>query len=64
MSRNLSVNARFRAMAEKHVPRLRYAGQDFAGWQTQLLSSIRTTLGRMPQRVPLNPEIQAEWVED
>ena len=64
MPRNLSINAHFRAQAQEFTPRFRYAGQDFARWRTELLSAVRSTLGRMPERVPLNPEIQAEWRED
>src|SRR5687767_15193266 len=62
-SRNLSVNAYFRATAERHVPRYRFAGQDFAQWQAELLPAVRKTLGRMPDRVPLNAQVQAEWRE-
>ncbi|MGB7160908.1 MAG: alpha/beta hydrolase family protein, partial [Tepidisphaeraceae bacterium] len=62
-SRNLSINAYFRTTAERHVPRYRYAGQDFARWQAELLPAVRATLGRMPDRVPLNAQVQAEWRE-
>src|SRR3954463_11916379 len=64
MSRNLSINAYFRAIAAGHVPTHRFDGQDFGTWQDQLLPAVRGTLGKMPDRVPLNPEIQAEWRED
>jgi hypothetical protein len=64
MSRNLSINAYFRDRAARHQPRLRYAGQPFGQWQAELSAAARSTLGRMPDRVPLNPEIQAEWRED
>ncbi len=64
MSRNLSVNAYFRALAAQHTPRLRYAGQPFAVWQKELHGAVRATLGVMPKRVGLNAEIQAEWRED
>jgi dienelactone hydrolase len=64
MSRNLSINAHFRAQAARHVPRFRYAGQGFARWRNELTASATATLGRMPQRVPLNAEVQAEWRED
>ena len=30
MPRNLSINAHFRGQADRHIPRLRYAGQDFS----------------------------------
>src|SRR5215831_17402414 len=64
MSRNLSINAYFRARAAKHVPTYRFDGRDFGAWQNGLLPAVRATLGKMPQRVPLNPEIQGEWRED
>src|SRR5215212_4284579 len=64
MPRNLSINAHFRAKAARHQPRLRYASQPFAGWQDELLTAARATLGHMPEKVPLNAEIQAEWRED
>jgi len=62
-ARNLSVNAYFRATAERHQPRYRYDGRDFTRWHAELLPAVRATLGRMPQRVPLNPYVQAEWRE-
>ena len=65
MPRNLSINAHFRSRAAKHVPRYRFApGRDFGCWQHELLAAARATLGRMPDKVPLNAEIQAEWRED
>jgi dienelactone hydrolase len=64
MSRNLSINAYFRHRAARHNPRLRYAGQKFESWQRELLTEARSLLGTPPRRVPLNPEIQAEWSEE
>src|SRR3954462_15649447 len=64
MSRNLSINAYFRGLAARHAPRLRYAGQEFHLWQSELRAAGRGTLGVMPARVPLNPELMAEWRED
>ena len=64
MSRNLSLNSHFRSKAAKHRPRLRYDGRDFGRWQSELLAAARATLGRMPEKVPLNPQVQAEWRED
>jgi dienelactone hydrolase len=60
-TRNLSVNAYFQGRAARHVPRFRYAGQDFGHWRAELAPAVRATLGRMPARVPLNAEVQAEW---
>jgi dienelactone hydrolase len=64
MSRNLSINAYFKAKGAAHRPRLRYAGQNFSNWRTELSAAAKGTLGRMPTRVPLNPEVHAEWHED
>ena len=63
MSRNLSINAYFRAKGAAHHPRLRYVGQNFGSWRAELQPLVRATLGKMPARVPLNPEIQAQWHE-
>src|SRR5688572_2564247 len=64
VSRNLSVNAYFLETAARHVPRYRFApAMDFDRWRTELLPAVRATLGRMPQRVPLNAHVQAEWRE-
>jgi dienelactone hydrolase len=67
MNRNLSVNAYFRHLASRHVPKFRFAGKsrkDWQAWRDQLLPAVVATLGKMPQKVPLNPEVQVEWVED
>ncbi len=67
MNRNLSVNAYFRSLAEKHTPKYRFTGSDkndWQQWQGQLLPAVKATLGKMPKKVPLNPEIVAEWIED
>src|SRR5688572_31396913 len=64
MARNLSINAHFRALAARHQPKFRFSGGDFASWQKQLLAELRASVGAMPKKVPLNPEIVAEWRED
>lgn len=67
MSRNLSVNAQFRNLAAKHTPQHRFAGtstSDWHAWRSKLLPAVKTSLGRTPDEVPLNPQIQAEWRED
>ena len=67
MSRNLSINAYFRGMAARHAPKFRFGGssrEQWQAWQEALLPAVRATLGRMPEKVPLNPEVQAEWTED
>lgn len=62
--RNLSINAAFRASGQRHQPRFRFDGREFAGWKEQALPAVLATLGKMPARVPLNPETIAEWSED
>ena len=67
MSRNLSVNAYFRNLAAKHTPKYRFLGtseSDWDAWRKQLLPAVKGTLGRMPKKVPLNAEVQAEWRDD
>lgn len=67
MNRNLSINAYFRGLAARHKPKFRFAGssrQDWQNWRDRLLPAVKATLGRMPEKVPLNPEVQAEWTED
>lgn len=67
MSRNLSVNAYFRALSARHKPRFHFEGKgrdDWLRWREQLLPAVKSSLGKLPQRVPLNPEIEAEWRED
>jgi len=65
--RNLSVNEYFMHLTAKHVPKYRFRGttkDDWAAWRDELLPAVKATLGRMPEKVPLNPQITAEWVED
>ena len=67
MNRNLSVNAYFRDLAARHRPRFRFAGKtrkDWKAWHDQLLPAVKATLGNMPEKVPLNAEVQVEWIED
>ena len=65
MPRNLSTNVYFRSRASRHIPRLRFGpGREFPDWHRELRAAARATLGRLPEKVPLNAEIQAEWRED
>ena len=67
MERNLSINRYFQQLAAKHTPEHRFAGEskgDWRQWREQLLPAVKATLGRMPEKVPLNPEILTEWTED
>ena len=67
MQRNTSVHRYFCQLGERHEPEFRFTGRNQADWQAwkqQLLPKVRATLGNMPKKVPLNPEIVAEWKED
>lgn len=67
MNRNLSVNAYFRQLASKHTPKYRFSGsskEDWQKWQKELLPAVKATLGRLPEKVDLNPEIMVEWQEE
>ena len=67
MKRNLSVNSYFRQLAVGHSPKYRFSGsskKDWQEWQKELLPAVKATLGRLPEKVPLNPEILAEWQEE
>jgi len=67
MTRNFSVNEYFRKQGLQHRPTYRFAGQsedDWRTWRAALLPALKASLGRMPSRVPLNPEIVLETRED
>jgi dienelactone hydrolase len=67
MGRNLSINVYFQRLAATHTPKFRFAGSskdDWLQWKNKLLPAVRASLGKMPNKVALNPEIQAEWVQD
>ena len=62
--RNLSVNTYFRAMGVEHTPQYRFApGTDFEQWRAEALPAVLATLGRMPQRVPPNAQVQPRTIE-
>src|SRR5690242_8444886 len=66
-NRNLSINRYFEDRATRHTPRYRFAGktkEDFGRWQGQLRAAAVASLGQMPRKVPLSPELLAEWRED
>lgn len=67
MPRNFSINAYLNRRAARHTPTYRFAGatkQDWQRWREELHPRLLATLGQMPEKVPLNPEIVAEWEED
>ena len=67
MDRNLSVHRYFQELTARHRPRYRFEGKTrdhWQAWRDALLPAVRDTLGAMPEKVPLHPEIVAEWEED
>ncbi|MEX0777850.1 MAG: alpha/beta hydrolase family protein [Phycisphaeraceae bacterium] len=66
MTRNLSTNAMFRQRAATHQPKHRFAGstpQQWEAWHKALAPAVKATLGHMPVKVPLRPQVEAEWRE-
>ena len=64
-TRNFSPQQMFMAIAEEHVPLHAFKdGDDFNKWKSGALPPVMTTLGDFPEKVPLNPELIAEWEHD
>ncbi len=62
--RNLSPSAMFFQTALEHKPTHRFEGQtakDFVKWKAETWPLVRACLGDFPARVPLNPQLLAEW---
>jgi dienelactone hydrolase len=67
MPRNHSINDYFVKRGETHAPRYRFNAKnraDFDKWLAETRPAVISTLGVMPKKVPLNPEILVEWNED
>lgn len=67
MSRNLSIDAWFNQRAAQHQPLHRFSGttrDDWLKWRKTLCPALIQSLGRFPIKVPLRPEVLAEWTED
>lgn len=65
--RNLSPQQMFERWALEHTPRYHFAAdpkQDFAAWKAAAWPKVLATPGDFPERVPLNPELLAEWERD
>lgn len=65
--RNLSVDTLFAKLAKEHAPEHRFAGesrQAWQAWKNALEPKAIATLGKLPRKVELNPEIVCEWRED
>lgn len=65
--RNLSPQEMFVRLAAEHVPTYHFGNRGaagFAAWKAEATPKVLATLGDWPERVPLNPELLAEWEED
>jgi hypothetical protein len=57
----------FFQMALNHKPELAFDGStedDFRSWKKEAYPRVLATLGDFPKRVPLNPQLLAEWEHD
>ena len=65
--RNMSPQEMFERLALEHHPLYRFDGttrQEFDRWKADALPKVLACLGDWPERVPLQPELTAEWVHD
>jgi hypothetical protein len=64
-ARNLSPHVMFAQLAQEHTPTHRFTGaSSVAEWKQATWPRVLATLGDFPARVPLNPELVAEWEQD
>jgi len=64
MSRNLSPWLMFLEMAERHQPRYAFeedTQEAWRAWKARTLPEVLKTLGSMPEKVPPNVEVVAQW---
>jgi hypothetical protein len=57
----------FELWGQEHTPEYAFTGstpEEFAAWKAEALPKVLATLGNYPERVPLNPELLAEWEHD
>lgn len=62
--RNTSPYEFFRRLAAENKPRHQFSGGDVSSWQQEARPAVLATLGTMPQPVPPNPSLIAEWQEN
>lgn len=65
--RNLSPQAMFKKIAEKHVPKYHFAnfsGKDFDEWKDEAYPAVIKCLGDFPESCDPDPELICEWRED
>jgi hypothetical protein len=66
-TRNTSPHQMFYETALEHEPVFRFRGSsqaEFEEWQARAKPEVMKTLGRFPERVPLDPELWNEWEHD
>ena len=57
----------FEQIALEHIPHYSFKGEtqaDFDAWKRETLPKVLATLGEFPDKVPLDPELNAEWEHD
>ncbi|NOY75999.1 MAG: prolyl oligopeptidase family serine peptidase [Kiritimatiellaeota bacterium] len=64
INRNLSPQAMFAVLADKHIPTRSFSGSDFTKWKRETWPEVLATLGDWPERVDPNPVMSAEWEHD
>jgi hypothetical protein len=65
--RNLSPSKMFELLGVEHTPEYSFYGAtkaEFDAWKRAALPKVLATLGKYPEKVPLNPELLAEWEHD
>lgn len=62
--RNLSPQQMFFQLALENKPKYSFNGQEFWKWKEEAITEVLACLGDYPERVPLNPELIAEWKDD
>jgi dienelactone hydrolase len=65
--RNFSLDQQLVRLADAHTPKYRFSGEsreDWKAWHDALKPAAIATLGKRPEKVPLNGEVVAEWTED
>src|SRR3990172_568395 len=65
--RNLSPQYMFEQIALEHKPRYGFSGktkEEWTVWKKKALPEVIATFGEFPEKVPLNPQLMAEWEHD
>lgn len=65
--RNLSPQQMFEALALAHKPEAQFSAtssEEFQAWKAATYPRVMATLADLPERVPLAPQLLAEWEQD